>query len=1018
MADALERLQAALAGRYRIERELGSGGMARVYLAVDLKHRCQVAIKVLKPEIAAGVGPERFMREIEIHARLSHPHILPLHDSGLNEGLPYFVTAFAEGASLRDRLERERQLPIRDAIRIAIDVARALEFAHQRGVVHRDIKPDNILLQDGEAVVADFGIARTVMALGGSRLTETGVVVGTVPYMSPEQSAGDGVDERTDVYALACVLYEMVAGQTPYTGPTPASVTYQHLNAPVPDVRQLRPSVPDGLRGVLEQALAKTPADRYPRASAMRAALEEVLRSIESGTREAIVRTVPMASVSPPADPGATPKSRPFLPRLRSRGLVLATLAVVVAAIVTVKWKRGCGGGHTPVEPTAIAVLPFSVYSNRDDGYLSEGMVDLLATTLDGAADLRSVDPHALIVYCDQHGLKEPGPGDVRGVASRFGAGLIAWGSVHRNGDRMLLTATLISSGKPDAPLALEKVEGPASDIQGLVDQLAIRLIAAHTGGKPEFGSASISLAEQTTRSADGLKSFLEGEQLLRKRDYAEAAAAYERAVRHDSTFALAWQRLSFAEIWDGNFAAGNRAMAHAELHLDRLPERERQRMEAIFRSVTGDFRHSIEIFRGIVARHPDDADAWYRLGEFQYHGNQFLGRSPFEARAALSRALDLDPGYAHGMTHLVEMAGSEGDLAAMDSLLILDLRDAPQDSLHYLTMRAFLAGDREEQVRMLKRLRGIYAQQVFAFRDVGARLHDLEGAEEIAREFVADHPGRLDKGYNQARTLAAVLQAQGRWHEAIELIRRAGATDSVVGAWYGALASATTPFPLSTTDVATARRILAALRRPMARDTMAGAASWYGSRRVRSMEPAVRAYLEGLLDSRLGDAQAALQSAARLDTMKLPDEAMDMPADFAATLRALVAYRNGDPAEACRLMEAAPLRYWFFSASDPFRKRTHSRFLRAELLRAAGRHEDALGWYAGLIRAEVEDVLPYLPGAYLGSARSLEALGRNAEAIRHYRKFIDMWKRCDPELQPMVDDAKTRLARLTAGSG
>src|SRR5919109_5656336 len=245
LTDLLARLQAALADRYTIECELGRGGMATVYLAQDRKHHRPVAIKVLKPELAAALGPQRFLREIEIAAGLTHPHILPLHDSGEADGFLYYVMPYIEGESLRDRLNREKQLPLDDATRIAREVASALAYAHSRGVVHRDIKPENILLVAGQAVVSDFGIARGISAAGGERLTATGVSVGTPVYMSPEQAAGgEPLDGRSDIYSLGCVLYEMLAGEPPFTGPTAESVLHQHLPADPPRVSTIRGAVP------------------------------------------------------------------------------------------------------------------------------------------------------------------------------------------------------------------------------------------------------------------------------------------------------------------------------------------------------------------------------------------------------------------------------------------------------------------------------------------------------------------------------------------------------------------------------------------------------------------------------------------------------------------------------------------------------------------------------------------------------------------------------------------------------
>jgi serine/threonine-protein kinase len=264
MPEVLDRLNAALRGSYQIESELGSGGMANVYLARDLKHGRSVAVKVLKPELAASIGSERFVREIEIATRLTHPHILPVHDSGEADGFLFYVMPHVEGESLRHRLNRERQLPVEDALQIAREVAAALACAHDYDIVHRDIKPENILLSGGVAVVADFGIARAVSAAAGEQLTATGMAVGTPAYMSPEQASGEGgVDGRSDIYSLGCVLYEMLVGEPPFAGPSMQAITAAKLSAPVPDIALVRDTVSPSVSLAVQTALARLPADRF-----------------------------------------------------------------------------------------------------------------------------------------------------------------------------------------------------------------------------------------------------------------------------------------------------------------------------------------------------------------------------------------------------------------------------------------------------------------------------------------------------------------------------------------------------------------------------------------------------------------------------------------------------------------------------------------------------------------------------------------------------------------------------------
>ena len=316
----LDHLRSALADRYTVERELGQGGMATVYLASDRKHDRPVAIKVLRPELGSALGAERFLREIRTTATLRHPNILPLYDSGATdagpEGLLFYVMPLVEGESLRARLDRERQLPVDDALRITVEVAAALSYAHGRGIIHRDIKPENILLENGRAIVADFGIARAVTTDSGTALTQTGLVLGTPVYMSPEQGMGEsGLDGRSDQYALGCVLYEMLGGEPPYTGPTAMAIAAKRLLEPVPKIRTLRETVPEHVAAALNRALAKTPADRFADVGSF---------------AQALVATEAVA----------LPKTH--TPRLRWRGLV-SGLAAVVVLTTGALWFRSRG---------------------------------------------------------------------------------------------------------------------------------------------------------------------------------------------------------------------------------------------------------------------------------------------------------------------------------------------------------------------------------------------------------------------------------------------------------------------------------------------------------------------------------------------------------------------------------------------------------------------------------------------------------------------------------------------------
>ena len=296
----------ALAGRYKVEKIIGEGGMATVYLATDQKHKRKVAVKVMRPELAATLGSERFLREVEIAGQLSHPHILPMYDSGESDGLLYYVMPYVPGETLREKLQREGALPADDALRLAREVAEALAYAHRQGIIHRDIKPANILLSEGHALVADFGIARAVGDGGGEQLTRTGIAVGTPQYMAPEQATGDKeVDGRADVYATGAVLYEMLAGEPPFTGPSARIILTRSLTEAPRALTGARQGLPAAVDAVVQKSLAKNPADRYATGSALVTALDGLRQvGMSSGTTPAV--TAPATEVLPASSKAAS----------------------------------------------------------------------------------------------------------------------------------------------------------------------------------------------------------------------------------------------------------------------------------------------------------------------------------------------------------------------------------------------------------------------------------------------------------------------------------------------------------------------------------------------------------------------------------------------------------------------------------------------------------------------------------------------------------------------------------------
>jgi serine/threonine-protein kinase len=632
VTDLLAQLSAALAGRYAIERELGRGGMAMVFLAEDVKHHRPVAIKLLQPELAAVLGGERFLREIEIAARLHHPHILPLYDSGEADGLLYYVMPYAEGESLRDRLEREKQLPLDDALQIAREVADALSYAHSHDVVHRDIKPENILLESGHAVVADFGIARAITAAGGETLTGTGMAIGTPAYMSPEQAAGSKeLDGRSDLYSLGCVLYEMLAGQPPFTGPTVESVVHQHLAVEPHSITSLRPAVPAEVAAALQRALAKTPADRFNPV----ALFGEALRDGGTGARR--------DGGTGGQKPGA--RFRPAVPlSLRTALFGVAAVVVVGGALLVLRPGREAAAPAGPAyERTAIAVLPFqNLSAEGPHAYFAGGLHDELLTQLSKVAALTVISRTSVMGYA---GTNTP----LRQIASELGVGSVVEGSVQVVGGRLRVNVQLVDAAT-DAHLWAERYDRTLEDAFAIQSDVAQQIVAAV--GAALAGAERQGLAQAPTANAEAYRLYLQGREYWirpgRLQQNSEIAQQlYERALTLDPGFALARAALSQVHgqmYWfryDPSPARAARQREEAEAALRLAPDLPQAHVAMGLAHYWGrrDYRRALDELHVALEGLPNDADLWSFIGFV----HRRLGNWD-EVLAAYEKATQLNP--------------------------------------------------------------------------------------------------------------------------------------------------------------------------------------------------------------------------------------------------------------------------------------------------------------------------------------------------------------------------------------
>jgi eukaryotic-like serine/threonine-protein kinase len=627
--NGLERLTTVLADRYHIEGELGAGGMATVYRAFDLRHSRQVAIKVLRPELAASLGPDRFLREIEIAAKLNHPHVLPLYDSGESSGFLYFVMPYVEGESLRERLAREGALTPAEATRILREILDALAHAHDRGIVHRDIKPDNIMLSGRHALVADFGIAKAVsQATTEATVTQTGLVVGTPAYMAPEQAAGDSqVDHRADIYAVGAVAYELLAGRPPFIGATAREVLSAHIVRTPEPLHAHHADVSRALANVVMKCLEKRPGDRWQSA-------DEVLRELDM--------------LAPGGSPTPT-DARPFAAAAsRGRWFVLPAVLAAVLGLGGATWLIVNGAStanQTAVEEpqgTRIAVLPFENLSGAD----GEAFVDGIARDLN--THLSKIGRFVVVGHSSAQRVSRAGVSHAQ-IARELAVKYLVKGSVSRAADRMRVTVSLIDPAT-SGQLWAEEYDHEVTLANIFSARRDAALSVAKTLNVALSADERVTLATQPTSSLEAYKEYQLGRFSWAKRTTAELQSAlrhFERAIALDPSYALAHAGLAdthvnvpfysssepFAAWLARGEAAANQALkldpslgqAHATLALVR-------EFEFKWDTAEDHFRRAIQLDPAYATAHHWYADMLARSRRFE------------EAFQQIRTALDLDP--------------------------------------------------------------------------------------------------------------------------------------------------------------------------------------------------------------------------------------------------------------------------------------------------------------------------------------------------------------------------------------
>jgi len=921
VTDVRALLESAIGDRYAVDRELGRGGMAIVYAATDRRHHRAVAIKVMMPGIAAALGADRFEQEIATAAGLAHPHIVPVFDSGMigtgASAQPYYVMPLIEGRSLRDRLDREGPLPIDEALAIGRDIGSALSFAHAHGVIHRDVKPENILLAGGQALLTDFGIARPIDEPGRKALTGTGFAVGTPAYMSPEQLApGSKIDGRADLYALAVTLYEALGDDLPFDGPTPQAALARQLAGEVRPLHTVRPAVDHAVDRVLQQALAPSPADRFAR-------VEDFIAAIDAARGSG----------------GGAPRA----PRRRRIAMAVGGLALVAAvtAIWVMSRPRGPSDGRL-----GLAIMPFRAPDSALS--LGETLPDLMATLLAGTPNLRIADPWALwrpLRADPQARARSPDPIEAEKVAARSKADRIVLGRIDQEPTRLTLSVRIYGIGVTGEALDQFTVHAPIDSTEGLARQAAVEVLSRIWTGTDPAARSDLA-ATSLTQSPEALKAYLEAREAMRRGQPDSADAAIQRSLARDSTFTLALIEAVNIRTW-AMFLRGQPFLGLRELvqralpKIDSLPERHRLRLLAAQASIETDGPRSAAAWKRLIELDSTDVEAWNGLAYVHLVYGWQYGATEVDLREAVDRAAALDATYVPLLFRRAQLAAfAMNDLDARKMIDELGALDAASPLLRgaRLGLEALVASD----TNFAASLPDFTATAPIEWGSIFRRLraHRPDRALALARQ-TREREGPGFKFNFAASVEAGLLAALGRWREVDSL--SANGVYAAVAALDQGLAwkrvAAALPGVAETTGV---RRAVAALT---ARVPIDSAPRWVEVAPVWKV-----GWLLGAYHATHGDTAIAARWRATLEMMPRGN-LFDWAGAEAADIGSRLHQRKGS-ADSAASLAAAAFRAWTIKIEtaqdeDP---EPAIRFRRAEGLLAVGRTDSAAAVFRSLI--------------------------------------------------------------------